>query len=146
MQGSNRVGGPSGDKQLKLNGLLEEFDDLKRSIRVFKKYSSNDELIDSLRRDLVVSFAVTVEHVLKYIAFIAKTEFFENCPHSKDSIQFAFRRGWISDERIWRHLLEVRNLTVHVYSRSMSASFADKILSGGYYEELERLMDVLSHE
>lgn len=146
--GESRSFGERRDRSLmdkKLALLKAILADLEESIMVFRAESGrSQELENQLRRSLISSFSQTIESVWRFIKFIARTEYKEMLEYPLDCFKFAFRRGWVPDEDMWKDILELRNTSTRVYSKTTSKKYTKEILDT-YYPEIKRLIEVLEN-
>lgn len=82
---------------------------------------------DLIKQDAVIQrFAFTYELLWKTIKRLARIEKVD-CFSPREAFKYAFKKGLITDEKLFVEIIDARNMTTHVYSEDQAKKIFDFI-------------------
>ena len=119
----------------KLNSLKKAY---VRLLQALKSESNSEIVVDAT----IQRFEFTFELSWKTIKSLAMEIGAGDCNSARSCLKLAYRLGWISDEKTWLSLLEMRNLTSHTYNEATAKEVYEYIkenheVFGNLIESLE---------
>lgn len=111
----------------------------KKALSQLKKFiDKGDKLNELEEQGMIQAFEYSYELAWKTLKDFYEYQGESSIQGSKDAFKLAYERGVITDQDLWRRMLEDRNRTVHSYNEETADEIAAAILSE-YYAAYEKL-------
>ncbi|MDC3415210.1 nucleotidyltransferase substrate binding protein [Terrihalobacillus insolitus] len=98
----------------------------------------NQLMIDGV----IQRFEFTIEQFWKTLKRILKSEGIQTST-PKESLQQAYKVGWINDEKMWLSMLKDRNLTSNTYDENVANEIYQRIKL--YTPEMRRIYNIIKN-
>jgi len=123
----------------------ERVTDLKNSVLRLEEAVSDYEKykIESLKDAVIQRFEFCVELSWKSLKSYMEIEGINNITTPKQTIREAFAKEILKNPEIWIEMLNDRNLTSHIYDKSVAERIFENIVNR-YLKEIEKNSDFLS--
>lgn len=117
----------------------QRLNNFKKALSQLKKFiDKGDNLNELEEQGMIQAFEYSYELVWKTLKDFYEYQGESSIQGSKDAFKLAYERGVITDQDLWRRMLEDRNRTVHSYNEETADEIAAAILSE-YYPAYEIL-------
>jgi len=125
---------------------IQRFNNFKQALKQLDKAMAlieDRDLSDLEQQGMIQAFEYNYE-----LAWNVLKDFYENqgdlgIQGSRDAIRMAFKRGLITDDKLWFDMIKSRALTVHTYNEETTLAILEDIV-GRYYPAFCQLRQSLS--
>ncbi|MDR2543966.1 MAG: nucleotidyltransferase substrate binding protein [Methanobrevibacter sp.] len=126
------------NEKLDITTLINSCNTLKNSIDIYKEYSDEDYLADSIRSGVIQNFEVSYELSWKFMKRWLELNISPDIVKGvsrKEFYRIAFNNLLISDIQKWWDFHEARNKTSHIYDEDIAEEVLSVAFEFLYYLE-----------